>query len=92
MLAGFLLGEREMGTKLLPLLAIHILPAELQEIPDAERSIDAKHNERIVTKFSTAAEIFRHVVEFLFVTDRFCCCHNILGSFLDDTSGMRIII
>lgn len=81
MFAGFLLGERDMGAELLSLLVIHVLPAELQEVADAKSGINAKNNEHIVAKLSTTAEILRHVVEFLFVTNRFCCSHSILGPF-----------
>lgn len=59
MLAGFLLGEGDMGAELLLLFAIYILPAELQKIPDAKGGIDAENNECIITKLSTAAEILR---------------------------------
>lgn len=59
MLASFLLSEGDMGAELLPLFAVHVLPAELQQITDAEGGINAEDNEREVTKLSTAAEILR---------------------------------
>ena len=80
--SGFLLGKHQVVEKSSVLFVTDIAPAELQKVADAERGIRAEDNQHIISELSTLAEILRHRVEFFFVPDRFCYCHNGFGSFL----------
>ena len=69
-------------------IVIDVVPAQREEVADAEGSAGSEHNQYIIAELAACAEVLCHVVELLLVSDWFCGCHFFLGPFLCDMSSM----
>ena len=62
-------------------IVIDVVPAQREEVADAEGSAGSEHNQYIIAELAACAEVLCHVVELLLVSDWFCGCHFFLAPF-----------